>query len=83
MSNVRPQQGTMTTPFQYQVSEYDCVPTTMLNAFSLLYKRSEVPPVAIQRVFMYCLDSVSSKQNIGHGTTSFAVPVGRKLAKRI
>lgn len=63
----------MKTPFRLQASEYDCVPTTALNALSYLYERNEIPPLAIQRIFMYCLDSVSSRQNLGHGTTSYAV----------
>jgi hypothetical protein len=63
----------MKIPFRFQVSEYDCVPTTALNALSYLYKREEIPPLAIQRIFMYCLDSVSSRQNIGHGTSGYAV----------
>lgn len=63
----------MKTPFRLQASEYDCVPTTALNALSYLYHRNEIPPLAIQRIFMYCLDSVSSKQNLGHGTTPYAV----------
>jgi hypothetical protein len=63
----------MKVPFRFQVSEYDCVPTTALNALSYLYKREEIPPLAIQRIFMYCLDSVSPRQNVGHGTSPYAV----------
>jgi hypothetical protein len=63
----------MKTPFRHQASEYDCVPTTALNALSYLYLRNEIPPVAIQRIFMYCLDSVSTRQGVGHGTSSYAV----------
>lgn len=63
----------MKVPFRLQASEYDCVPTTALNALSYLYKREEIPPLAIQRIFMYCLDSVSPRQNIGHGTSTYAV----------
>lgn len=63
----------MKVPFRQQVSEYDCVPTTALNALSYLYERNEIPPLAIQRIFMYCLDSVTTRQNIGHGTSPYAV----------
>jgi len=63
----------MKVPFRLQVSEYDCVPTTALNALSYLYEREEIPPLAIQRIFMYCLDSVSPRQSIGHGTSPYAV----------
>ena len=63
----------MKVPFRLQASEYDCVPTTILNALSYLYDREDIPPLAIQRVFMYCLDSVSLRKNHGHGTTAYAV----------
>ena len=81
-SNVRPQKRAaslsqkflqMKTPFRHQASEYDCVPTTALNTLSYLYERNEIPPLAIQRIFMYCLDSVSTRQGVGHGTSSYAV----------
>jgi hypothetical protein len=63
----------MKTPFRQQTSEYDCVPTTFLNAVSHLFERTEIPPLVIQRIYLYCLDSVSSHHNIGHGTTGIAV----------
>ena len=63
----------MKTPFRFQASDYDCVPTTFINAISYLFERSEIPPLVIQRIFTYCLDSISSQQNLGHGTTSYAV----------
>ena len=63
----------MKTPFRQQASEYDCVPTTFLNAVSYLFERSEIPPLVIQRIYLYCLDSLSSHHRIGHGTTGIAV----------
>ena len=63
----------MKTAFRLQASEYDCVPTTALNALSYLYERNEIPPLAIQRIFMYCLDSISTRQAVGHGTSTYAV----------
>ncbi len=63
----------MKTPFRQQTSEYDCVPTTFLNAVSRLFERREIPPLVIQRIYLYCLDSLSSHQNMGHGTSGLAV----------
>lgn len=63
----------MRVPFRLQTSEHDCVPTTALNALSYLYSRDEIPPLAIQRIYMYCLDSVSAQQSHGHGTTHYAI----------
>lgn len=34
----------MYSPFHYQISEYDCVPTAIANAVSFLFKRKEIPP---------------------------------------
>lgn len=49
------------------------MPTTALNALSYLYDRHDIPPIAIQRIFMYCLDSISVKKGLGHGTSSYAI----------
>lgn len=68
-----PRNSKMQVPFRLQASNYDCVPTTALNALSYLFTRDEIPPLAIQRIFMYCLDSISIRQNIGHGTSTYAV----------
>lgn len=63
----------MKTPFRLQASEYDCVPTTFINALCKLYEREEIPPVVIQRIYLYCLDSISSRREFAHGTTDFAI----------
>ena len=34
----------MKIPLRYQMSEYDCGPTSMLNAISYLFEREEIPP---------------------------------------
>lgn len=34
----------MYSPFHYQISEYDCVPTAITNAISFLFHRKEIPP---------------------------------------
>jgi hypothetical protein len=33
----------MHTPLHYQVSEYDCVPTALINAVSYLFKPAVLP----------------------------------------
>lgn len=58
----------MKTPFRHQVTDYDCVPTTFINAISYLFHRSEIPPFIIHRIYKECLDGDSS-----HGTTSRAI----------
>ncbi|WP_300455065.1 hypothetical protein [Desulfobacula sp.] len=66
----------MYIPFHYQVSEYDCVPTAMINAVSYLFHRKEVPPMVIRHIYMYCMDTVSRDARFGIGGTS-------KLAVRL
>ena len=46
---------------QEQLSEYDCGPTTMLNAISFLFEREEISPVVIRNVMLYCLDSYNGE----------------------
>lgn len=33
----------MKSPLHYQVSEFDCGPTTVLNALSYLFQREDLP----------------------------------------
>jgi hypothetical protein len=40
---------------------------------SYLFEREEIPPLVIQKIYIYCLDTVTSRQNIGHGTSGVAV----------
>ncbi len=60
----------MYIPFHYQVSEYDCVPTALINGVSYLYQRKEIPPMVIQHIYLYCLDTVSRDARFGIGGTS-------------
>ena len=60
----------MFTPLQYQVSEYDCVPTALINAVSYLFHRKEIPPMVIRHIYLYCLDTVGRNARFGIGGTS-------------
>ena len=57
-------------PLHYQVSEYDCVPTTFLNAIVYLFDRREVPPLVIRHIHTYSLDTVSPGGRLGRAGTS-------------
>ncbi len=63
----------MKVPFREQISDYDCVPTTFINALIYLFKREEIPPIVIHKTYLYCLDYDSSSHRHGHGTTGCAV----------
>ncbi len=64
----------MDVPLHYQVSEYDCVPTTFLNAVSFLFTRREIPPLVVRHIYTYSLDTVSRGGRLGRaGTSKYAI----------
>ncbi|WP_283608084.1 cysteine peptidase family C39 domain-containing protein [Faecalispora anaeroviscerum] len=60
----------MKNPLNYQTTEYDCGPTTLLNAMSYLFRREEIPPDIIKHITLYCLDSYNGKGEFGKNGTS-------------
>ena len=62
----------MKIPLRYQMSEYDCGPTSMLNAISYLFEREEIPPEVIRNIMLYCLDCYNSEGVPGKCGTSMA-----------
>lgn len=64
----------MRVPLHYQASEYDCVPTTFLNAVTHLFHRESIPPIVIRHTFLYSLDTVGKHGRLGRaGTSSHAI----------
>lgn len=62
----------MKIPFRYQATNYDCVPTTFINALQYLFEREELPPEVIHKVMQYSLDSINQRGELGRGTTGLA-----------
>ena len=62
----------MKNPLHYQISEYDCGPTAMLNAVSFLFEREEIPPEIIRNIMLYCLDCYGAEGTPGKNGTSRA-----------
>ena len=62
----------MKNPLRYQISEYDCGPTSMLNAISYLFEREEIPPEIIRNIMLYCLDCYNTEGIPGKCGTSTA-----------
>ncbi|MBQ9885520.1 MAG: peptidase C39 [Lachnospiraceae bacterium] len=62
----------MKNPLHYQLSEYDCGPTSMLNAINYLFEREEIPPEVIRNIMLYCLDCYSTEGIPGKSGTSCA-----------
>jgi hypothetical protein len=64
----------MKTPLHYQTTEYDCGPTSVINAISFLFDRKEIPPEVPKMIMMYCLDEYNTKGEAGkHGTSQMAI----------
>ena len=62
----------MKNPPRYQLSEYDCGPTSMLNALAFLFEREDIPPEAVRNIMLYCLDCYGSDGVSGKSGTSCA-----------
>ena len=67
----------MKTPLRYQMSEYDCGPTAMLDAVSFLFEREEIPPEVIRNIMLYCLDCYSAEGITGKSGTSCTAMMSR------
>ena len=64
----------MKNPLRYQISEYDCGPTTLLNAISFLFPRETISPEIIRNIMLYSLDSYGNEGIMGkRGTSSAAM----------
>ncbi len=60
----------MKNPLHYQVSEYDCGPTSMLNALSFLFPREAILPDLIRNIMLYSLDCYGPSAAPGKNGTS-------------
>ncbi len=62
----------MSVPLNYQISEFDCGPISMLNALSVQFHRKQIQPSIIKAVFNYTMDSCDAKGRSGQKGTSAA-----------
>ena len=64
----------MKTPLHYQTSEYDCGPTTLMNAMMFLFEREQIKPEIVRNIMLYCLDAFGSDGRSGTmGTSNMAM----------
>jgi predicted double-glycine peptidase len=64
----------MKNPLNYQTTEYDCGPTTLMNAISYLFDREKISPELPKGIMQYCLDSYNRKGEAHkNGTTDMAM----------
>ena len=54
----------------YQTSEYDCGPTTLINAVRFLFEREQVTPELLQHIYMFTLDAYNDAGENGKSGTS-------------
>ncbi len=59
-------------PLHYQISNYDCGPTSVLNAISYLFDRDDIAPEIIRNTMLYCLDCYGPEGTQGKSGTSRA-----------
>lgn len=60
----------MKVPLRFQVTEFDCGSVSLLNAFSYLFEREEIPPELVKAIHKYTLDCYTEDGRIGEGGTS-------------
>ncbi len=46
----------MKIPLRFQTTEYDCAPTSFINALLYLYEREEIPAILLKTIYQYSLD---------------------------
>ena len=60
----------MKVPLRFQVTEFDCGTVSLLNAFSYLFEREEIPAELVKAIHKYTLDCYDELGNLGQGGTS-------------
>lgn len=60
----------MKNPLHYQISEYDCGPTSILNGVSFLFDREQIPPTVIKTIMFNCMDCADASGECGKRGTS-------------
>ena len=62
----------MKIPLRYQLTEFDCGPTSLLNGLSYLFEREEIPPEIVRNIMLFCLDQYDQDGTPGKKGTSHA-----------
>lgn len=60
----------MKIPLRFQVTEFDCGTVSLLNSFSYLFEREEIPAELVKAIHKYTLDCYDEQGNLGQGGTS-------------
>ena len=62
----------MKIPLRYQITDFDCGPTSLLNGISFLFEREEIPPEIVRNIMLFCLDQYGGDGTPGKKGTSHA-----------
>ena len=60
----------MAIPLNYQISEFDCCPVSLLNALNLQFDRKLIQPCIIKAIYTYTLDCCDSRSRPGQKVTA-------------
>ena len=60
----------MKTPLSYQVSEYDCGPTTLINAINYLFDRRQISPTSLSTYICIVWTALITAGELGKSGTS-------------
>lgn len=64
--------STMKNLLNYQTSEYDCGPVSLLNGIRYLFEREEIPPDLVKFIMLYCMDTYNEAGELCKRGTSAA-----------
>ncbi len=60
----------MKIPLRFQVTEFDCGTVSLLNTFSYLFDRQDIPAELVKAIHKYTLDCYDEDGHLGRGGTS-------------
>ena len=60
----------MKIPLTFQITEFDCGTTSLLNALLFLFEREEIPVSLLKAIYKYTLDAKGENGIIGEAGTS-------------
>ncbi len=60
----------MKVPLRFQVTEYDCGTTSLINALAYLFEREEIPVPLLKAIYEYTLDAEGDGGVVGEKGTS-------------
>lgn len=60
----------MKVPLRFQITEYDCGTTSLINALAFLFDREELPVPLLKAIYRYTLDAEGDNGIVGEAGTS-------------